>query len=674
MKRSGIAKLFSVLLCLTILFSSVGCGDNKSKGPFETPSGGNNNSQGEEWVEPPEPDEKIPLNYNHVPEVEGTIHEFSVGATPYYFIADGKCEYTIVYPNDAGDYIVEGARQFVNYAEEAFGQRIPSVTESEYEGGNFISLGNTVLAREANLTCDERCNSNGYTIKTEGKNIFVLGGGDLGVLYGAYELLAQLFGFEMFDGAYYSLNKNVTTLALPDINVVDSPDIEYRSVMWGKTWDNKTLAHAFRQNLERKELLVNDVHNAQTIAQWYYGGYAQCKQVHPKWYSLDGNQLCYTARGDKAEYQELVNAVAKGLEMYIDLYPENNLFTFTQMDVPTWCTCSECSNLKSQYGTDAVGQIRLINDAYKLVKSYVQENYPGREVTIAIFAYYQTKQPPVKKNADGTYEPIDETCVLDPDLAVMFAPIDCGSFTNSFVDSKNETFYSILQGWQACASKVFMWSYCTLFGDYLCPYNTWAATQDCYRTLVNSNTVFLFDQGQYNTAGSTGFFALKNYLSSKLAWNCNLSYEELVERYFKNVYGDASASMLDYFNALQTYLRYLEDVKGAPGHLSANGAILTYENWKKPTVLSFLKYVNQAYEDIAPLEAINVKRYKQIKTAIDSEAVFLYYALIKFHYDTYTESEKEVLAAEFKRVLNASGIGMWSEGQNILSIYNALGL
>ena len=472
---------------------------------------------------------------------------------PTMFIENGQTDYTVVMDSSAYDYwqayselntlLLDAGITYTKDGSRGVGRANDSSTLPYTELTKYISIGNTYLLEKAGIAVDyDVLGEFGYQIATKDSSIFICANSNQGLVYGVYGLLHELLGFETYTATYYYIDRNVEELELPTLNIVDVPDIDYRVPVSGELMQYNSATNLARNRMRLQnsgDMLIEggQAHNmASTIvpsSEWLAS--------KPNWfYVKDGGvkQLCYTAHGNTSDYNAMVAEAADNIKALIAADTAANLFSLTQMDTKNWCDCSACSALKTQYGTDAVGQIRFVNDVTDIVNAWLESDCGGRKVQFAIFAYYTTETAPATQGADGTWTAIDDTVVLNDNVSVWVAPI--GEEFNKA--SSNTNIDNLLDSWSACAKSCFIWAYSVYFNNYMIPYDSYDQIQGLVQTAVEHNAKFFWAQGNYDTNQNSGFDDLKNYLFAKLTWDSTLDVDTLIDNYFNAVYGGGTVA------------------------------------------------------------------------------------------------------------------------------------
>ncbi len=119
--------------------------------------------------------------------------------TEYKLVDNGNSEYKIVLPTDASYDEEIAALEMEELFAEATSITLETVYESEVtysDTAKLIILGDTQYTENTGVDVDAIPND-GFTLKTVGSNLFVLGE-DSGVVYGVHEFLEKALGFEYY--------------------------------------------------------------------------------------------------------------------------------------------------------------------------------------------------------------------------------------------------------------------------------------------------------------------------------------------------------------------------------------------------------------------------------------------------------------------------------------------
>ncbi len=652
----------SAIMSLSILTAFSGCRDD------ENSSGGESTIKMEDpkgTITPSNDLWNIPLN---------TLHDIKVTQGTKDFIVNGNTEYKIVIPaNSAYPETLKGAEEIKYFLSKATGANLEIVSDEglAYDASKkYISLGDTALVQSAGITVNKTVlTRSGYRIVTKDNSVFLIGGGDLGVLYSAYEFLHHEIGFEAY-GDYAIDYKTEKTVKLHEFDVTDVPDIQYSTAQLGWQFFDERNRDRMRFNPEEKIWMgPKGVYWHNSLS---YMPKATYQGSHPKWYSTKNDDLCFNARGDEAEFELFFAEFMKNFIAVVNEHPEVDNITITQQDYNTWCDCDACSADKEKYGTNSSTIIKFCNKVSIALEEYFDANDIERTVNICFFAYQQTTAAPVKKDENGNYVPIDEEVRCRDNVGCYYAPISA-EFIYDFADPANSYFLDTLDKYCAISPKLYLWIYTINFYNMLVPYNTIHSMQNTYIVAKAHNAEFLFDQVQYNQSNLSDWAYLRTYLSSKLRWDVKANVEQLTWDFMNFYYKDAAPAMKKAFDFYNTWFEYLRS------ELKVNGSYLdsllvSTTNYPKGFVNGMLKIFDEAYKAIEPLKTTDFGLYENVRKRIALETVDYLYLNIKFYSADYTADELLAMKLNFKKTCTDSGILRYHESHTLEELYQEWGI
>ena len=593
----------------------------------------------------------------------------------------------IVVPENATDVETMAAEDLKNFFDEATGitlSVIPdSLAESFYSEVRYFSVGNTSLLSEAGIGLKKQdlgvdLGANGYVLKTyekiygdiNARVVFMAGGDGYGTLYAVQEFLKETFGFEVYavyaeGGDYvganytgeYTLETGVKNKECKPLNKTVVPDIEWLfSGYYAVTYDKGNLGEKATDLAEKKawatrmgyqvsndilmysedaELPIPAIHNLVDFVPYEYWS-----AEYPEWYSnyydtsIEASkvQLCLS---NEEMYE---TAFLPALKSLILLNKNKEYVTITQEDYQnTWCTCSACLQDKETYGSNSGNYIQFANKVASDIKAWLNEECGGRKVDILIFAYYDTAEPPVVKNANGSYSAIDDSVKLADNIVLYWVASRSGHNVNwSYPLNDNEhlnpsgltnyAYYENLVQWSALTNRLMIWNYDNSFVDYMTFFNTFDSLQGNMQIFKEFGAEYIINQGGWNNGFGSNFQDLKIYLSSKLRWDVNADVDALTRDFFANYYKDAAEPMFVLYNAL------LDNLRNYSGYKGVNTAIyLKRTIYSKSELYSYLELIDEAYEAIEKYQVIKPSLYSKLYNRITREGLSYRYALIMLY-------------------------------------------
>lgn len=285
-----------------------------------------------------------------------------------------------------------------------------------------------------------------------------------------------------------------------------------------------------------------------------------------------------------------------------------------------------------------------------------------------LFAYHKTEQAPAKLNADGEYEPIDDSVVCDEYVNVFYAPI-FADYNESAYSAENTALYNTMKAWTCITDKYYLWTYSTNFYHYLAFFNSFESMQSVYRLAKECNAYYIYDQGQFNNGASTGFSVLKNYLNAKLQWNVNADMEELTDDWFANYFKGAAEPMRELYDQIRTWYAYLAENTNMAHSVYAE--IEKREYFPSGLLRSWQKLVDEAYAAVEGLKETDEAAYDTVCDRICLESIFVRYMDLQLYANTYPQSERLALMNEFKDDAERLGITNFSEQGSLSELWSS---
>lgn len=614
-------------------------------------------------------------------------HYQSITETNNYLVRNGMTEYYIVYPEDPDKAMSDAVSELKYFFKEATKIDLRSVTDvgmTHDDSNKVLSIGRTNLFKTSGLTIDEnRLGNDGHIVKTVGNTIYMVGGGYSGNLYAVYTFLEKAFNYDTFVRDSFTIDK-VSTFKLYNYDVVEIPDIMNRRP--GTDYDvNKMTDYDEVMNYNRLRVYnakygTLPIHYEYTPlsnkgvthnAPCYLPDYIY-KEKHPYWYSTAVPQdLCYTAHGDETELSLMIEEVAKKIEYSLTLYtpkeyPHMNLAVIQKLDAPGECACDGCMEQKTKYGTQSAAVIKFVNRVSQKVVEWMEKpenaDYKRINFKFGFLAYHQfTQAPAIYNESTKKYEPIDESVVLSKNSFVQHAPIYNFDTQSSLYHEVNEGGLESMERWQAVCSEssYSLWSYGNrpsrpmYYYDSLNHFNN-----DYFRFLYKNGKVGLyFCERNYSDGTTTGFEHLKDYVQSKLTWNCNLDMNALIEKWFNGVFGDAAPYIRQYFDELRFHTLKTAEENGMVVINSMYYGIDNKKYWPYYLQNRWLKLFDQAVEVIAPLESKNCELYDKIMKNIMTEYIAPTYIMLNFYKSDMPVQERNTVVQNITNAARMTKIG-----------------
>ena len=583
-----------------------------------------------------------------------------------YLFNNGKPVHVLI-PRNAERDIVFAAEELVRVLTKAtFSQVI--TYDFLWKGGNAISIGNTALAQENHIeTSLNEVGKQGYKIKTVDGNIFIYAATPMGVLNGVYGFLERVVNYDYFykDVETYDY---VPVLEVPEFDVIDVPDIQERVVSMGYQWFEHSELRRFR--MVRYREVFPDVFEGGAYHNCF--GYLPPKlylEKHPEWFSdnihtmrATQGQLCYTARGNKDAYQEMIDEAAKRMFETLQGVAHNEIvfaLNDTWLDFNENCTCEACQAEKEKYGSYSGSVIKFLKAVAEKVEGLLKSCGDARAETflIVFYAYHQLSKPPVHfiKNEDGS-QSYDENgnpnfeyapeLDFGKHLAIVYARSWC-NLIKGFYHPDHKKYLNDVIAWNTLGKNgLFLWAYDRYFdqGGTLIPYDSLRGIESLYKFCKEHKVRWLFIENCTQNAAGTAFSFLKGYLHSKLGWKTNLDVKELEIKFFKAMYGSQYEMMYAIYQEMREYSRQQTDQEHFPMQTCSREVF--YEiRWSKEKLQDWLDRMK-----VAEKKCLEVGEYAAAKH-IRIEQLYPLGTLVRVFRDAYTKKVFTEMMAELKKNL-----------------------
>lgn len=652
-------KLFISLLIIMMSFALVSCDDEKNPGTGDIPPSVDDDSYVPEY-------QGGNMNYSNIGRVQGAIHQYNITDTNEYVVKDGQTQYKILIPSDASFGLESHVTTFSDLFYEATGVRLEIVDDSnDYSSNNkYISVGETKLFTENNIVLDySQLKSKGFIIKTVGSSIVMNGFSDDAISNALYQYMTLIADYRYLGPDTYILNTELKDVKLQNYDVIDAPDIEHVAGSYGFI----TSLNKYRINGD----IWIDPNGERYHNSFAYLPPATYQAQHPDWYSTDGTQVCYTARGNEDSLKEMQDVVFEVMKEHLIKYPNKTAIQFGIQDRNTFCECETCFASKQKYnGSNAAVVVKFLNT----ISDRINEWFDGagaeykRDLKITFFAYLSTNTAPAKWDEQlQKYVPIDETVICRPNVCPFFADIR-GDYTKSYYDqtSANKQFANSMKAWTECSSNIFFWTYSTNFHYYLTPYNSFDAMIESYKFAVECGVSYLFDQAQWNGQAATGWSFLKQYMTSRGSWDCNVAPEVLYDEFFSEWYSkEAGSIMRELFDEYRVLASYQTNVLGYSGNDSIYHNPLQTKYWSKQTLIRWIDRFDDALEEIEVYKTTSPDKYTKYYNHITTERVQYTYILLKVFSSSMSEQEITYYKQLFLSDAERNGLTHENEFHNV---------
>ena len=617
--------------------------------------------------------------------------------TNTYLVYNGHSDYKTVVPADATATELFAAEELNTFFAACTGHTPELVTDAEISvdfDGKYLSVGDTTLYRSSGMTLDKSAlGTDGYKILTKGNTVVMNAAGENGKMYAVYEFLERNLGV-----VFYSYDEIKTpayeNCLLKAFDLTDVPSFMGRDPHYFRFFYNANpkLAQRMRTTSRRTVYGANNGEGTPWSSLWAHEQFKILPYAtygsHDGWYVMkDGEpvSLCWTNTDLQAQFTE-------NLKTYILNEPDKKFFSITQEDGAEPCTCDACKASDAAY-THAGTMMRFNNAICRAIKAWQATACPDREIYLVGFAYQHTLGAPVKRdadghvllNADGKAEPIDPSVVGEDNFMIRFAPLyNC--YVHEYMDEKcNEQLlragvspaeYTVsardtIIGWSSIVKQMTAWSYCTGFGCFPVNFNNFSTIQQNYRTLKEYGCIDVLDQGPSGTNG-TAFESLRIYVQSRLLWNVDRNYNELVDDFMVNYYKGAAAEMKEYYDLVRLHYAYLESnadpQRGLHMIPSAWGTntIVNANMFPRAITEQFKAILDRALEKAKAEPDADIRQ--KLIDRVEAETLMYRYLQLELYASYYYQASPTNYAHmvdEFERIARIADLTEYGEGKPI---------
>jgi len=443
--------------------------------------------------------------------------------------SDAYRSFHVVVSDDASESEKFAAGEFKKYWKLTTRADI-SVSDEPADGVN-VWIGRAGVPEELLRRLElDGLGNDGLCIRTDGKNLLIVGGQLRGTMYGVYQF------FEDYMGVRW-LTSNVTHIPdappkeLPEIEFRYVPPFEYRMTSYiDAQQDSFAKPHKLTEG-PGFGLFVHSFYSLVPPEKYFHD--------HPEYYALvDGErkavlnlsgerwqeaaQLCLTN-------PDLPKIVVDELRRRIKANPSKKIWSVSQMDCVNNCECDACKALDDREGTPMGSLLPFVNR----VADEIGKEFP--DVYIETLAYWYTRKAP------KTIKPRDNVIIRLCSIECDFArPLE------EDFSKENREFMDDIEGWSKIAKTLYIWDYTTNFYNFQTPHPNFQVLQPNIKMFANHNVKGLFEQG----AGSHGseFAQLRAYIIVKCLWNPDADAEKLKNEFIELYYREAAPFIHEYID------------------------------------------------------------------------------------------------------------------------------
>ncbi len=442
----------------------------------------------------------------------------------------GKPRYRIVVPQQATEKEIFAAKELVDRLNSFGPWTFETIDDSQPQNGPELRVGAT--KRSAKLA-DGAVGFDGVSIQArEDGSIELQGGRQRGLVNAVYAFLEEDLGYRYWDWQKERLPE--APLSFIPCSRTHTPPLEWRepfmAISFNSEWSLRNRTDSPNANVPKE---AGGYYRMMGFAHTLPGLIPEDKYFkdHPEWFMMNN-------RGERNAWQhcetnpELAKELTRVLLAKIEKEGEPNIIHISKRDGGGTCHCPECKKVNEQEGTNMGSLLTLINRVAKVIG----EKYPN--IHIMTFAYLETEGVPKNMRPE-------------PNVCIQYCNTK-NAWSHCLTKAREDVrVVKDVSGWKPLC-PIFVWDYSTNFDHYLIPLPNLAVIHDNIRFWIENNALGLMTQGAYHgNAPASERDRLRAWMISKLMWNPELDWKDLVRDFAVAYFGPAASPMLSYYFLLE---------------------------------------------------------------------------------------------------------------------------
>ena len=194
-------------------------------------------------------------------------------------------------------------------------------------------------------------------------------------------------------------------------------------------------------------------------------------------------------------------------------YPNSKVWSVAANDAsaPNYCRCPQCEAINKREGTPMGALLTFVNK--------VAAKFPDKIIATQAYLYYE--EPP------KTIKPAPNVLIVEAGSYLLNHAVPYE--TSNAPDAV--TYRRRLKGWLALTNNVRIWDYVTNFFYLMCPFPNFEVQQKNLQYFARLGIKDIFMQGNIAKGGELP--ELRAYLLSRLLWNPNIRFDDVMDYFSK---------------------------------------------------------------------------------------------------------------------------------------------
>lgn len=488
---------------------------------------------------------------------------------------DGQTRHAIVIASDASAPVKFAADELHKYVLAISGARLPILAKGDEDSAICVGedgVAGAGLVKRLRAELRGR-GEDGFLVRTEGKQILLLGNSPRATLYAVYHFLEEHLGCAWCAPGDDTVPCEKTIRVPPIDDRVGPPALGVRQIIlypYGGEWlDKNNLPHtdwlaknrfnwahpapngpySWERNRSR-ETLVPEVEKrglylevgGHTFNTWLppdrYAG------EHPEYYALLEDGARAMAEDHKAglclSHAQVAGEVAANIIAWLDENPEVDAVDLWHNDSRTYCRCPDCTPKTAEEGDGRPAYTRTYIRFTNQVAALVARRHP--KVLINFLAYAHTTDCPPDA------EPLAENvlvglCLFPRPSQRTMRPLETSP------QKLDANLRLQIPAWRKLAKHFYIYEYYT-FSERQ---KVWSMV-----SMISADIPYFVQSGVDGISSDQwgpGWYPLNMYAFGKLTWNPGLKPQEIIDDFCAKYYGRAGRTMALYWTAMEEGLR-----------------------------------------------------------------------------------------------------------------------
>ena len=308
-----------------------------------------------------------------------------------------------------------------------------------------------------------------------------------------------------------------------------------------------------------------------------------------------------------------------------------------------------------------------MNKVIDICEDWLSINEPGREVYYVVYAYYATKEAPVKEDEKGNFIPYSESVIPNKKLRIFYAPIDC-NFSFPITSPVNSDTYHVLKEWASIADgQIIMYLYDTNFSNYFVNFNNFSTVKSMYQTCKDYGVNYMYTQGAMDTC-TPNLDEMRGFVESNIMWDLSQDYEELAKDFMEHYYRDASEKLFEYYQTIKDqYAWYINNEE--PGAGSIYGPVTNSKLWPVSLVRKLDKQIHDAFDIVKKYETEDPTLYTKLYNRIMRQYLSVIYLKVALYRTYYSDEEIEEMRQQFMNYTAIFSCNAIAEGGDLSGLF-----